>query len=138
MKQKSKTNSKLKMTFIFEPAAQNTVIRPMAQAVCITHGGETTSYIGTADHKEKVITLSDLRHLMLHTTIKGQKLTLDGYEVASMARHTPLRVRVDVNDVQILVSKETSVTQAMSNFHRKITTQNNDFSRKNSPSHQHE
>ena len=33
------------MRFIFRPVAQNTIIRPMAQAVCLMHGGKETKYV---------------------------------------------------------------------------------------------
>ena len=108
---------------VFEPVAQNTVIRPMAQAVCMTHGGKDTSYTDTADHKEKTITLSDLYFLTLTTMVKGHNQLLDGHQVALAARKTPIRIRVDVNDVQIFVSRNTTLTQAMADFQQKISHQ---------------
>ena len=39
-------------TLIFDPVAQNTIIRPLAEAVCITHVGRMTTYIDIADRKK--------------------------------------------------------------------------------------
>ena len=37
------------MNVIFEPVAQNTIVRPMAQAISLARGGEMVEYIDTAD-----------------------------------------------------------------------------------------
>ena len=136
MKKENKTQSVI--TFIFTPVAQNTIIRPMAEAVCVAHGGETIRYVDTSDHKEKNITSSDLYFLTLETKINGRKQILDGRQVASMAKYRPIRIRVDVNDVQVFVSQDTTVTQAMNNFYRKITPKHDHILSRNSPSRQHE
>ena len=117
MKEKLQENNK-EMTVIFRPVAQNTVIRPMAEAVCIAHGGETVTYTDTSDHKEKKVSLSDLRRLMLQS---NDEQILDAYQVALKARQTPVLVRVEANDVHVLVSKQTSLAQAMTIFKQKIT-----------------
>ena len=43
------------MTVIFDPVAQNTIVRPMAQAVCLAQGGKPVEYVDTSDQKKKVI-----------------------------------------------------------------------------------
>ena len=44
------------MNFIFRPVAQNTIIRPLAEAVCMMHGGEETPYVDPTDKKELLLT----------------------------------------------------------------------------------
>ena len=126
------------VTIVFEPVAQNTVIRPMAQAVCMARGGESIPYIDTADHKEKIITLSDLHFLTLTTKIKGHNQLLDGHQVALAAKKTPIQIRVDINDIQIFVSRNTTLTQAMADFYQKINPRHDCFLNRETPSRQHE
>ena len=138
MKQKQTIQSETapKLTVIFEPPAQNTVIRPMAEAVCIAQAGQTIPYTDTADHKEKSISLSDLHGVTLRANIKGQQQRLDGYEVALRAKEMPVRIRVDVNDVQVFISEKTTVTQAMNAFYRKIVSHRTPVSCKKSTQHE--
>ncbi|MBP5533894.1 MAG: hypothetical protein J6Y03_00080 [Alphaproteobacteria bacterium] len=117
-----KTEEQTETTVIFRPVAQNTVIRPMAEAVCIAHGGETVPYMDTADHKEKKVTLDNLRCLMLQSS-DGCGQRLDAYQVALKARHSSVRVCVEANDVQVLVSKKTTLEQAMTAFYQGISKQ---------------
>ena len=139
MKKKSSVPvTKPKVTFVFDPVAQNTVIRPMAQAVCIAHGGETIPYTDTSDHEKKQITLSDLYYLTLTAKIGGRRQTLDGTHAAMMAKQMPVLVRVDVNDVQVFVSKETTLAQAMQDFHKKINSQYDYLLNREAPSRQRE
>ena len=112
------------MTLFFDPPAQNTIIRPVAEAVCILHGGETTSYVDTSDHKEKRITLNDLHFLSLQTQVNGQEKTIDGYKAALLARHNPLEIQVNINDIPVLISPKTTVTQAMNQYYRKYAKAN--------------
>jgi len=125
-------------TFVFEPVAQNTVIRPMAQAVCIARGGETVPYTDTATHKEKSVALSDLYFLTLSTKADDRMLTWDGYQVALIAQHTPVQICVDVNDVQVFITRDTTVEQAMADFHQKITPRHDYFLNREPSSRQHE
>ena len=120
-KQALKDNTDAGITVIFEPVAQNTVIRPMAEAVCIVQGGQPVRYIDTADHQEKDITISDLHGLILQSNAEACKKRLDGYEMALTAKKIPIRIRVDVNDVHIFVCRKTTVKQAMADFYKKIT-----------------
>ena len=110
------------ITVFFNPPAQNTVIRPMAEAVCIVHGGESVQYIDTANHKEKSISLSDLQGLKLQSGIDEEHQSFDGYQMALKAKQTPVRICVNVNDVQVFVSRKTTVKQAMADFYRKIAS----------------
>ena len=110
--------------FTFIPPAQNTIIRPLAQAVCIVQGGNPVKYIDTADHKEKEINLNNLYFVDVKTTINGRKTTLDGRTLAFQVRHgKSLQLHVDINDVDIVISKETSVEKAMAQFQKKLAVQ---------------
>ena len=120
MKRKIKMEkNKEQLTVIFRPVAQNTVVRPMAEAVCIAHGGETVPYTDTCDHKEKKVSLSDLHHLTIQSNDDDEQ-RLDAYQVALKARQTPVLVRVEANDVKVLVSKQTTLAQAMAIFKQEI------------------
>ena len=110
--------------FTFEPVAQNTIIRPLAQAVCIVQGGKPVRYIDTADHKEKEISYNNLYFVDIKTTINGRKTILDGRTLALWARHgKPIRLHVAINDVDVIVSKETTVEKAMAQFQEKYALQ---------------
>lgn len=113
------------MTLFFDPPAQNTIIRPLAEAVCISHGGEPTFYVDTSDHKTKVIALEWLHFLTLQTQIDGAGKRIDGYKAALLARHNPLEIQVNINDIPVLISPKTTVTQAMNQYHRKYAKVNN-------------
>jgi len=108
------------MKVIFEPAAQNTIIRPMAQAVCIAQGGKDVDYIDTADHKKKTVGLENLSFLTVQARINKRDFNLNAYDVAMKAKHEPVLVQVNVNDVKVLVSPTTTVEQAMAQFHKKL------------------
>ena len=114
----------MKAQFTFDPVAQNTVIRPLAQAVCMAHGGEDVSYVDTADHKTKTITVHDLYYLTLQLPKNGKKINVDGNLVAFRAQHEDIAIRVNVNDVFVMVSRGTTVNGAMTEFKRKIAAHN--------------
>ena len=111
--------------FIFTPVAQNTIIRPLAQAVCIVNGGQETPYVDTADKKDKRITLDNLFWVSLEMTVDGQKKIIDGYQAAFLARHQPIKIQVNVNDIPVMISPKTTVTQAMNQYKRKYAKVNN-------------
>ena len=123
---------------VFRPVAQNTVIRPMAQAVCMAHGGEKIPYKDTTDHKEKEVNISDLHFLTLTTKINGHEQLLDGYRVALAAKQTPIQIRVDVNDVQVFVSRDTTLAGAMADFYQKVNPGYNYALNREAESRQHE
>ncbi len=112
------------MTVIFKPVAQNTIIRPMAQAVSLVHGGEPVTYIDTADKKEKTITHNDLTWLDLTINVKDLEIPVEANLVAFRAKHGPVQVHVLVNDIIVKVISKTTVQQAMAQFRRKLSTQN--------------
>ena len=112
------------MTVIFEPVAQNTIIRPMAQAVSLARGGKTVPYVDTADKKKKVVDEKDLAWLNLTTEIKGHQVPVKSDLVTFRAKHCPVQVLVLVNDVTVKVTSKTTVQQAMDQFYRKFRVQN--------------
>ena len=114
----------MKRQFIFTPVAQNTIIRPLAQAVCLARGGEDVSYVDTADHKTKVITSYDLSCLPLHILKKGKKVNVEGQMVAFRARYEDISIRVNINDVFVTVTRNTTVDDSMAEFQRKIAAYN--------------
>ena len=109
----------MSLKFIFTPVAQNTIIRPMAEAVCMVRGGETVTYVDTADHKEKKITSENLYFLTLQTSVNGKKVDIDGRTVAFQASHKPAQIQVNVNDVTVMISPKTTVAEAMAQYKRK-------------------
>ena len=111
------------MKVIFEPVAQNTIIRPIAQAVCLAHGGQLVDYTDTSDHKRKSIDVRDLYFLRLQTTINKRKVDIDAAQIALKAEHEPILVQVNINDVQVLISQTTTVEQAMIQFYKKLKQQ---------------
>ena len=130
--------NKMKFQFIFEPVAQNTIIRPLAQAVCMARGGEDVSYVDTADHKTKTITANDISSLTLQVSKKGQTINVDGTLVAFRARYEDISIRVDINDVSVSVSRDTTVNGALAEIKRKIATHNKKMMREATPSRQSE
>ena len=112
------------MTIIFEPVAQNTIIRPMAQAVSLARGGEKVTYIDTADKKEKAVGEGDLAWLNLRSEVKGRQVPVEANLVTLRAKQEPIQVLVLVNDVVVKVTSKTTVQQAMAQFHKKYATQN--------------
>ena len=107
------------MKVIFTPCAQNTIIRPMAQAICLANGGEPVEYVDTADHKRKTVTLDQLHFLDLKTKVKGKDVVVEADLVAIRAHHEPVVVQVNVNDVEVMVDAKTTPDQAMAQFHQK-------------------
>lgn len=112
------------LTAIFEPVAQNTVIRPMAQAICIASGGKDVPYIDPTDAKEKCISVMDVCHLRLKTEVNGRNIDVSGDELAFRARHETVWVRFDANDVQVMVTPKMTLVEAMVEFRKKIAIQN--------------
>ena len=112
------------MTVIFKPVAQNTIIRPLAQAVSLVRAGETVTYIDSADKKEKNVSYEDLFYLDLKTIIKGRQVPVEANLVTFWAKHSSVQVLVLVNGVTVKVTSNTTVQQAMSQFHRKLSAQN--------------
>lgn len=112
--------------FTFQPVAQNTIIRPLAEAVCMMHGGETTPYTDPTDNREKYISY-DLLHLItgLETKIHGQKEKITGNLVAFQAHHYPnVHMQVKINDVTINIDQTTTVPEALAQFHKKLNQKN--------------
>lgn len=108
------------MKVIFDPCAQNTIIRPMAQAICIARG-KPVEYEDPHSHEKKVITLNQLRFLDL-TSVKvdNHNVNCDAYQVALIAQHgEPVQVQVNVNDVKVMIDAKTTPDQAMAQFHQK-------------------
>ena len=110
-------------TVIFEPVAQNTIVRPMAQAISLARGGETVPYIDTADKKKKAVGMSDLSLMRLRAKIHGLETPMEANLVAFKARHEGIQVRVLVNDVVVNITAETTLDQAMAQFRKKLARQ---------------
>ena len=125
-------------TVIFEPVAQNTVIRPMAEAICIVRGGDTIDYVDTATHEKKSIIFNDLSYLDVRKQDGDKWVNASAYQVALEARKIPTQVRVDVNDISVLITPETTLVQAMAQFKRKITVHNREMMQSSVPSRQYE
>ena len=111
------------MTVIFEPVAQNTIVRPMAQAISLARGGEWVSYIDTADKKKKGVNEESLTFLNLRTEVNGRQEPINVDLVTLLAKYRPVRVLVLVNDVTVEVTSKTTVEQAMAQFHKKYAAQ---------------
>ena len=107
------------LKFIFTPVAQNTIIRPLAEAVCMARGGVPVEYTDTADHKEKKITPESLYFLTLQTSVNGRKTNIDGRTVAFQASYKPVQIQVNVNDVFVMISPKTTVAGAMAQYQKK-------------------
>jgi len=116
------------MKVIFDPCAQNTIIRPMAQAICIARGGKTVEYEDPYTHEKKVITLDQLRFLDLTAVKVGRRnVNIDAYQAAIIAQPqhgVPVQVQVNVNDVEVMIDAKTTVEQAMAQFYKKLARQN--------------
>ena len=112
------------MTVIFDPVAQNTIVRPMAQAISLARGGEPVAYIDTSDKKKKVVDENNLAWLDLKMEVKGRQVSVDSNLVTFRARHEPIQVLVLVNDVTVRVTSKTTVQQAMAQFRRKYAALN--------------
>lgn len=108
------------MKVIFTPCAQNTIVRPMAQAICLAKGGEPVEYVDTADHKTKTVTLDQLPFLDLKTKVKGKDVNVEADLVALRAHHEPILVQINVNDVEVMIDANTTVDQAMDQFRKKL------------------
>ena len=117
------------MKFIFSPVAQNTIIRPLAEAVCMVQGGQPVKYIDTADHKEKQITLQDLSFLSVDVRVNRRAMSMNGDQVAFQARHKPIQIQVDINDIPVIISNKTTVEAAMAQYRRKFELKNPELSR---------
>ena len=116
-----------KMNFIFRPVAQNTIIRPLAEAVCMMHGGDDTPYVDPTDKKEKCITYDKLGTIIgLETIVNGKNRPVNGDLVAFHAKHCPEKttMKVEINDVFVNVTTATTVEGALSQFYRKLKQKN--------------
>ena len=114
------------MELIFRPVAQNTIIRPIAQAVCMMNGGQNTKYVDPTDKKEKVIVDSDVAYLSLEARINGHKVPMYGYDVVFHTSHFPDQsyIKAEINDVFVYIRRSTTVEAAMKQFRKKITRHN--------------
>ena len=108
------------MKVIFTPCAQNTIIRPMAQAICLANGGKPVEYVDTADHQKKMVTLDQLHFLNLKAKVNAKNVDVEAGVVALWARHQPIQVQVNVNDVEVMIDAKTTVDQAMAQFRKKL------------------
>lgn len=108
------------MKVIFTPCAQNTIVRPMAQAICLAKGGEPVSYEDTTDHQIKKVTLDQLSFLDLKTNVGHKNIDVEATLVALRAHHEPVQVLVNVNDVEVMIDADTTVEQAMIQFRKKL------------------
>jgi len=120
----------MKTQFIFTPVAQNTIVRPVAQAICIARGGEDVEYVDTADHKTKTITANDLYFLTLQLHRKDKKIAVDGGLVAFRAQHENISIRININDVFVTVSRISTVDGTMAQFRRKMDAYNRKMMRR--------
>ena len=105
--------------FIYNPPAQDTVVKPLAEAICLARGGQTVLY--SCNGQEGFVTFNDqlaFRVGMLKRADNGEEV--NPQQVALMAQKQPVRIRVDVNDVHVMVSSETTIEQAMAQLRRKI------------------
>ncbi len=107
------------MKVIFTPCAQNTIIRPMAQAICLANGGKPVEYVDTADHKRKTATLDQLHFFDLQTKKDGKVVDVTVDFVVTRAHLEPVQVQVNVNDVEVMIDAKTTPDQAMAQFHQK-------------------
>ena len=108
-----------KIMFIYNPPAQDTVVRPLAEAACLARGGQAVLYFHRG--QEGYVTLNDqlaMRVGMLQRADNGEKV--GPREVAQIAQNQPIQIRVDVNDVHVIISAKTTVEQAMKQFKRKL------------------
>ena len=108
-----------KIMFIYNPPAQDTVVQPLAEAVCLARGCQAVLYFYRG--QEGYATLNDqlaLRVGMLQRADNGEKVS--PREVAQIAQNQPIQIRVDVNDVHVIISAKTTVEQAMKQFKRKL------------------
>ncbi len=112
------------MTVIFEPVAQNTVVRPIAQAISLARGGAMVNYIDTSDKKRKAVDQQDLMWLDLKTNINGKQVPIKTDLVTFRAKHDSVEVLVLVNDITVKVTSQTTVHQAMNQFYKKLAVQN--------------
>ena len=106
------------ITLIYNPVAQDTVTRPMAQAICLARGGEPVKY--TNRGQEKVLFWDEQMALEigpLERADNGEKVTPK--QAVQMARSGDIQVRVDANDVQVLITRKTTVEQAIAQFKQK-------------------
>ena len=115
--------------FTFKPVAQNTIIRPLAQAVCIMHGGKKTDYIDPTDKQKKSITPKDLWTISLEITKNGKPVTIDGGLAAFQALHYSAEMKVEINDIPVVITPDTTVTEAMAQFRKKYNQRNKKFLR---------
>ena len=115
------------MNFVFRPVAQNTIIRPLAEAVCMMHGGEEIPYTDPTDKKEKRITFEHLHMISgLEIITHGRKVPVSGDLIAFQARHDPekTKLKVEINDVFVDIAPCTTVIGALGQFHRKLKLKN--------------
>ena len=115
------------MNFIFKPVAQNTIIRPLAEAVCMMHGGSDTSYTDPTDKKVKYISYGNLHTIIgLETVNNGRKVRVNGDLIAFHAKNHPEKthLKVEINDVLVCVTPRTTVAEALAQFHRKLHQKN--------------
>ena len=108
------------MKVIFEPCAQNTIVRPMAQAICLANGGKPVEYEDPFRHEKMLVTLDQLHFLDLKTKSNGKDVNVEASLVALRALHEPVQVQVNVNDVEVMIDAKTTVAQAMDQFHKKL------------------
>ncbi len=119
------------MKFIFAPVAQNTIIRPMAQAVCLANGGVPVKYIDPVSHQEKEVTENDTSYLCIEGFVGERRTRISPHLIAFWSRHDmPIQVQVNVNDVQVMVQNGTTIEQAMTQFYQKSEQQNQPVSKK--------
>ena len=108
------------LKFVFKPVAQNTIIRPLAEAVCMARGGACVKYTDTADHKEKPVCSENLYSLTLQMKINGSERNIDGRTVAFQAGYKPVEIHVKINDLTVVISPKTTVVEAMAQYREKF------------------
>lgn len=105
---------------LFEPEAQDSIIHPIAQAVCIARGGLPTKYVDSVNKTQRYITIHDLHFLNLKVRSNGKYIPLNASQVILKAKEQPLKIRLKINDVQLLISKNSDPQQVLKNFKRML------------------
>jgi len=104
----------------YSPCAQPTIARPMAEAVSLVQGGKPVKYFDTSYQQEREVNAYDLRMLNFENVkIDDKKVYMHGDALAMLARRADnILVNVNVNDIIIEISKDTTVDEAMTQYVR--------------------
>ena len=123
---------KSKLEIWFEPDNGLSIACGLAQAVCMARGGAEVVYEDPNDHKKRTLAEDDLPlWKQLETQNPKHPVTrvfcareITAGSVVAVAQLFPVKIHVNLNEVDVVVEAKTTVEQAVDQYRQKLEQKN--------------